>query len=201
MDSLAKNYVVNSSDLSVKLHQGSMALLPTDTLPALAASPEYVSQLWEIKKRPLDKPLILMGSSSNELFECVAQTALKDAYLMAKRYWPGALTMILPASGSIVDYLNPGQLTLGMRIPACEVTLELLSRSGPLATTSANLAGEAPSLKAEQVAKCFPSIPLLGPLPWPIASGIASTLALWRSPGCWQVLRRGAVIIEEVSSQ
>ena len=188
----------DSSTLAERLNNGSAALFPTDTLPALAASPKHASQLWEIKQRPKDKPLILMGSCSNQLFEFIAESALKDAKLIAKLYWPGALTLILPAKGPIVDSLNPGGSNLGMRIPDCEVTLELLSKSGPLATTSANLAGESPFLCAEEASKCFPDLPALGPVPWPVSSGCASTVIIWRGSENWQVLRRGAVILENL---
>ena len=195
MSSWNRNNIFDAFNLSSRLRKGSAALLPTDTLPALASSPGSASQLWKIKRRPENKPFILMGSDPIELFEFVSKSALNDARLMARIYWPGALTLILPASGPIVEALNPGKANLGLRIPACEMTLELLSQSGPLATTSANLAGEQPPLNAEESANFFPDLPLLGPLPWPRASGLASTLALWQSPGCWQVLRSGAVIL------
>ena len=49
------------SDLALKLKKGSLALFPTDTLPAICACPKYAKKIWTIKKRPLNKPLILMG--------------------------------------------------------------------------------------------------------------------------------------------
>ena len=180
--------------LSQKLLEGSAALIPTDTLPALAASPEKASQLWDLKQRPADKPLILMGSNQNELFECVSPDALEDAQLMARRYWPGALTMVLPAKGLVVNNLNPGKFNIGMRIPACEVALALFSKTGPLATTSANLSGKNPCINEHEAAICFPSLPLLGPMPWPKPSGLASTLIFWQGINRWQVLRSGALM-------
>ena len=108
--------IFDAFELSQKLLEGSAAVFPTDTLPALAACPEHSSQLWEIKKRPADKPFILMGASQKELFKCISSDALEDAELIANRYWPGALTMILPAAGSIVNKLNPGKLNIGIRI-------------------------------------------------------------------------------------
>ncbi len=186
--------IFDALGLSQKLLEGSAALFPTDTLPALATSPENASQLWTIKRRPADKPLILMGSSQNELFEFVSQDALEDAHLMAKRFWPGALTMVLPASGSIVNWLNPGKFNIGLRIPACEVTLALLSQTGPLATTSANLSGKNPCRNEHDAAQSFPNLPLLGPIPWPKASGLASSVIFWEGLDRWHVLRSGAVM-------
>ena len=188
----------DSEELSLKLLEGSPVLFPTDTLPALAATPRHASKLWSIKQRPADKPLILMGASQKDLFECVSPEALEDAKLIANRYWPGALTMVLPATGPIVNRLNPGKQNIGIRIPACTVALDLLSKSGPLATTSANLSGGKPCIDETQVAKCFPDLPLLGPIPWPNSSGLASTLIIWHSSDHWQVLRNGAVMIESI---
>ena len=96
--------------------------------------------------------------------------------------------------------LNPGKLNIGIRMPACELALDLLSQSGPLATTSANLAGDGPTLNSKEASDCFPDLPLLGPVPWPKASGLASTVILWERSGCWQLLRSGAVIIEGVQN-
>ncbi|WP_320668238.1 L-threonylcarbamoyladenylate synthase [Prochlorococcus sp. MIT 1307] len=196
MEEVKKICTYDSVDLSAKLQKGAAVIFPTDTLPALASCPLFASQLWEIKRRPANKPFILMGSNSNQLFEYISKKALKDAQLMAKKFWPGALTMVLPASGGIVEALNPGESNLGMRVPACELAIDLLSRSGPLATTSANLSGELPSTNAKDAAKNFPELPLLGPLPWPSASGLASTVILWRSSGRWQVLRSGSLTLE-----
>ena len=188
--------IFDAFELSQKLLEGSAAVFPTDTLPALAAAPEHATQLWEIKERPVDKPLILMGASEKELFELASPDALEDAQLMARRFWPGALTMILPARGPIVNDLNPGKLNLGMRIPACDVALDLLSKTGPLATTSANLSGRNPCMNENEVAMWFPDLPLLGPMPWPKSSGLASSLIFWEGEESWKVLRSGAVMLK-----
>ncbi len=189
-------FVFDKEELSKRLIKGSAALLPTDTLPALAACPEHASQLWALKKRPSDKPLILLGSCVEDFFDLILPSAFEDARSMAKCYWPGALTMVLPCSGDVVEALNPGAKTLGIRIPDCSMTRDLIGSCGPLATTSANIAGESSSLNAEEASACFPELPLLGPLPWPASSGLASTVISWEGPGSWQSLRIGAVIPE-----
>ena len=75
MDSL-KSFVFDSEILAAKLIEGSAAAFPTDTVPALASCPKEASLLWKIKRRPLDKPLILLGSNVDELFEFVAPKAV-----------------------------------------------------------------------------------------------------------------------------
>ena len=185
--------------LAEKLGEGSLALFPTDTLPALASAPSYSEKLWRIKKRSLKKPLILMGANKEQLLDLVLPIALEDASEFAHKYWPGSLTLVLPALGSMVNLLNPEGEKIGLRVPACEMARELLSKSGPLATTSANISGSKPSLSVKEASKYFPGIPLLGPLPWPISSGLASTVVVWKNTGDWEVLREGAVMPKEIN--
>ncbi len=180
--------------ITAHLLAGGAALLPTDTLPALAAAPEHASQIWRLKRRPHDKPLILMGADLDGLLCHVAPDVREDAIALAQLHWPGALTLVLPAFGRWAEALNPGCTTLGLRIPACTPTLDLLSCSGPLATTSANVSGESPSRTAKDAAAAFPHLPLLAPIPWPEHSGQASSVIAWKAPQCWHWLRRGAVM-------
>ncbi len=189
---------LNPKDISLLLEEGSSVLFPTDTLPALAATPQYAINLWELKKRPKNKPLILMGSSAEQLLNFVLPVAFEDALEIGASYWPGALTLILPAISEIVAKLNPMGNSIGMRVPDSSLAKELLDMTGPLATTSANFSGEDALLEPEAIAKCFPKLPFLGPPSWPKSSGLASTLIKWESKGEWKLLRKGAVIPSEV---
>ncbi|SBO43474.1 L-threonylcarbamoyladenylate synthase [Cyanobium sp. NIES-981] len=180
--------------LAERLRGGEAALLPTDTLPALAACPEHAGQIWGLKSRPAGKPLILMGAELEQLLPLLGEPWRPEWQTMAGQGWPGALTLVLPASGPVVEALNPGSNTLGLRVPACAQTRALLRLSGPLATTSANPSGRPPATTAAEAAACFPHLPLLGPLPWPQAAGVASTVLAWSASGAWQVLRAGAVM-------
>ncbi len=191
-------FLIESNKLLQLLANGSPVAFPTDTVPALAAYPENAFHLWQIKKRPRNKPLILMGASVDSLLSYVLEDALNDAYRLASSYWPGAITMVLPANKEIVDMLNPGGGSIGLRVPACKLALDFLHQSGPLATTSANLSGFDPLINPEAFSEVFPELPLLGPAPWPKGSGLASTLIKWHGEGNWQLIRRGAVIPLEV---
>ena len=193
-----KFLLMPAKQLALHLRCGGAALLPTDTLPALAASPNHAAQIWALKQRPQDKPLILMAAQADLLLALTTEDARVDAEPLARRFWPGALTLVLPVEGRLTQSLNPGQRTLGMRIPACDVTRALLMQSGPLATTSANPSGAPPSLTSVEAAAAFPDLPLLSPLPWPQPSGLASTVIGWKSPGCWQLLRQGAVMVDVI---
>ena len=183
------------TDLASKLKQGSLALFPTDTLPALCSVPKYSKKIWTLKKRPSNKPLILMGGCLEDLFEFVHPCAIEDGLKLAKTYWPGALTIVLPTIGSFSNNLNCHSNTLGFRVPALRLARDLLMKTGPLATTSANISGEAPVKDALEASIQFPGIPILAPVPWPNSSGMASTVVEWEN-GRWNVLRRGSVVLQ-----
>ncbi len=184
------------SDLASKLKKGSLALFPTDTLPALCAYPQFSEKIWTIKKRPSNKPLILMGGCLDDLFEFVKPSAIEDGLKLAKNYWPGALTIVLPTIGNFSKNLNSNSNSLGLRIPALKLARDLLMQTGPLATTSANISGQPPVRDALEASIQFPGIPKLAPVPWPKSSGIASTVVEWKA-GKWNLLRSGSVILNK----
>jgi L-threonylcarbamoyladenylate synthase len=182
--------------VAARLRAGGAALVPTDTLVALAALPEHAAQIWQLKQRPPDKPLILMGADLAQLQQVAGVQWPTAALDLARAHWPGALTLVLPSAGSLVEQLNPGGCSLGLRVPACPLAQGLLRLSGPLATTSANRSGQPAATTAAEAAAWFgdQGVPLLGPLPWPAPSGQASTVVGWQDGG-WQVLRAGSVSI------
>jgi L-threonylcarbamoyladenylate synthase len=197
--------LLSSPDLAAALQAGSLALFPTDTLPALAAIPGHANAIWTCKARPREKPLILMGADLPQLVEFLGVVWLAPWLEKAKTCWPGAVTLVLPIQGQVTEALHPGGASLGLRVPACERALELLRRTGPLATTSANRSGEPAARDAHEAAARFPELPRLGPLPWPPGSGAASTVLAWSAanegtPAEWQILRAGATVTREEGS-
>jgi len=188
--------VVDPFALTARLQAGGAALFPTDTLVALAALPDYAGQIWQLKLRPPDKPLILMGADLAQLQQVAGVQWPAAALELAQTHWPGGLTLVLPAAGPLVGQLNPGGNSVGLRVPACALAQELLRLSGPLATTSANRSGQPAATTADEAAAWFgeQGVPLLGPLPWPAPSGQASTVLAWQA-GHWQVLRAGSISV------
>jgi L-threonylcarbamoyladenylate synthase len=191
--------------LADRLAAGAVVLMPTDTLVALAACPAHAAQIWGLKQRPAEKPLILMAADLEQL-EPVLGWAWRAEWLqLARSGWPGALTLVLPARGPWAEQLNPGGGSLGLRIPDCDVVRDLLRCTGPLATTSANPSGWPAAETPDAARRYFPDLSLLGPLPWPPAAGQASTVLAWQGPidpaqgsGRWQVLRAGAFLPPEL---
>ena len=199
MQFVAENEMITQQfgifDLALKLKKGSLALFPTDTLPALCAIPKYSKKIWTIKKRPSSKPLILMGGCLDDLFEFVHPCAIEEGLKLAKIYWPGALTMVLPTIGNFSEHLNCNSNSVGFRVPALRLARDLLMTTGPLATTSANISGEEPVQDEIEASIQFPGIPILAPTPWPNSSGMASTVVEWHK-GKWNLLRPGSVVLK-----
>lgn len=120
-----------------------MVAFPTDTVYGLAALPSAVEKIYAAKERPADKQLIAMAAEPAD-FEALVEISARARELMA-RHWPGALTLVLPTRSG-----EPP--TLGVRVPAHPLALELLRAVGePVLTTSANRSQEPPALVAGQV--------------------------------------------------
>ncbi|MEB3306008.1 MAG: L-threonylcarbamoyladenylate synthase [Cyanobacteriota bacterium] len=180
--------VLSTEELLTCIQREDPVLFPTDTVPALAIRPQAAPRIWELKQRPAHKPLILMGADLEQLQQVLAVPWRPEWLEEARQVWPGAVTLVLPMAGPLCEALHPGGASLGLRVPACPPTLELLHRSGPLATTSVNRSGDAPALDAEQATQFFPELCLLGPVPWPAGSGCPSEVKAWSQDG-WHILR------------
>ena len=128
------------------LGAGQPIVVPTDTVYGLAARFDLegaVRRLFVVKGRPDDKPLPVLGADRAQLGALAVFS--RDAELLAERFWPGPLTLVLRRRSTFVHDLGGGASdTVALRVPSNETTLELLRYTGPLAVTSANLSGEPP---------------------------------------------------------
>ena len=181
------------------LRSGLPIIFPTDTLPAIGCLPKFSNIIYEFKKRNRDKPLILMGSEHKQLIDYVHESAKEDYEKIASKYWPGALTMVIPASEKQNTIITSNDLTLGLRIPNSYMAQSLMRETGPLLTSSANISGFKGSISAEGIALDFPSIKILGPIPWGKSSGKASTIIFWKKSGDWRLIREGEVLVKELN--
>jgi len=180
------------------LKSGLPIIFPTDTLPAIGSLPKFSNIIYEFKKRDRDKPLILMGSEHKQLIDYVHESAKEDYENIASKYWPGALTIVIPASEKQTVNLTSNDLTIGLRIPNSLMAQSLLSVTGPLLTSSANISGFKGSITAEGIALDFPYVKILGPVPWGKSSGKASTIISWKKSGDWRLIREGEVLVREL---
>jgi len=180
------------------LRRGLPIIFPTDTLPAIGCLPKFSNTIYKFKKRAKDKPLILMGSEYKQLIDYVHESAKEDYENIALKYWPGALTMVIPASEKQTTILTSNDLTLGLRIPNSYMAQSLMRETGPLLTSSANISGFKGSITIEGIALDFPSLKILSPIPWEKSSGKASTIIFWKKSGDWRLIREGEVSVREL---
>ncbi len=190
--------LINCKSALKTLKKGLPVIFQTDTIPAIGCLPKFSKTIYEFKKRDRDKPLILMGSEYKQLINYVHESAKKDYEKIASKYWPGALTMIIPCSKKHTAILTSSDFTLGLRIPNSYMAQSLITQTGPLLTSSANISGLTGSITAEGIALDFPSLDILGPVPWEKSSGKASTIILWEKSGNWRLIRHGDVLVEEL---
>ncbi len=181
------------------LKSGLPIIFPTDTLPAIGCLPKFSKVIYEFKKRDRNKPLILMGSDSKQLIDYVHESAKGDYENIASKYWPGALTMVIPSYEKYIPILTSRDNTLGLRIPNSCIAQSLMQKTGPLLTSSANISGFTGSIRAEGIALDFPSLEILGPIPWEKSSGKASTIISWKNYRNWRLIREGDVIVKELN--
>ena len=190
--------LINCNSALKTLKSGLPIIFPTDTLPAIGCLPKFSKIIYEFKKRDRNKPLILMGSEQKQLIDYVHESAKEDFENIASKYWPGALTMIIPSSEKQTPILTSKDLTLGLRIPNSYMAQALMKETGPLLTSSANISGFTGSITAEGISIDFPSIKILGPIPWDKSSGKASTIISWKKSGDWMLIREGEVLVREL---
>ena len=126
------------------LSAGEVVVFPTDTVYGLAARPDLplaTDRLFEVKQRPRDLTLPVLVATVDSAAGVAEFDARASA--LASRFWPGGLTMVLRRTAVAREWdLGDERRTVGVRIPDHEVSLSLLSRTGPLAVTSANPSGE-----------------------------------------------------------
>ncbi len=136
------------------LRAGQVIAIPTDTVYGVAAdglNHDAVQRLYEVKERPLDRPIPLLLADIDDVWH-VIRSFPAGAHRLARAFWPGPLTLVLPARPELPPVLLAGGTTVGVRIPDHDWLRELIRRLGhPLAATSANLSDRPPARTAEDV--------------------------------------------------
>ena len=139
------------------LGQGQPIGIPTDTVYGLAVDPFLpgaTDRIFAAKRRPRDVSLPVLVSGVEQALSLSTAVPALALELMA-RYWPGPLTIVIPARAGLGADLGEDELTVGVRSPDHPVPLALCTAVGPLATTSANRHGEPPMTTAQGLAQAF----------------------------------------------
>lgn len=193
-----------TKDLSIireKLKHGELIGLPTETVYGLAANvfnSKAVSSIFTTKNRPTTNPLIVHVASINQARALVKRFPEK-ASLLAKHFWPGPLTMILPKNQTVSGLVTAEQENVAIRIPNHPTALSLLNQLDfPLVAPSANPFNRISPTRAEHVESYFPSIYTLDG--GPCISGVESTIVGFEDDEV-VLFRHGAISIESLEAQ
>lgn len=136
------------------IRAGGLVALPTETVYGLGANglePTAVAKIFAAKGRPQDNPLILHVTDMAQA-EQFCHSIPQAAYALAERFWPGPLTIVLPARDNVPKCTTAGLSTVAVRCPDCDVTREVIRLSGvPIAAPSANKSGKPSTTTAQHV--------------------------------------------------
>jgi L-threonylcarbamoyladenylate synthase len=156
-----KTLLITSDDMTGAadiIKNCGLVAVPTETVYGLAANgldEKAVLKIYDVKNRPETKPINLLVCGMTDV-EKFCREIPDAAFLLAEKFWPGPLTMILKKSESVPEIVTAGGDTVGVRCPDHTKTLELIRLAGvPLAAPSANLSGEPSPKNVDDVLKVF----------------------------------------------
>jgi L-threonylcarbamoyladenylate synthase len=136
------------------LRRGGLVAFPTETVYGLGANAldaGAIARLFDVKGRPATDPLIVHLASIDQIAQ-VSSSAPAEARALARAFWPGPLTLILPKAGAIPDIVTAGLQTVGVRVPSHPIARALIDTSGtPVAAPSANRFSRPSPTRAEHV--------------------------------------------------
>jgi L-threonylcarbamoyladenylate synthase len=183
------------------LRRGGLVAFPTETVYGLgadAANPAAVARIYAVKGRPRTHPVIVHLAESTAIKGWVADVP-PDAWALAEAFWPGPLTLILPRADHVPDAVTGGAATVGLRVPAQPLALELLAAfGGGIAAPSANRFGRVSPTTAAHVRADLGTdvdVVLDG---GPCSVGVESTI-VDLSQGAPRVLRLGGLSVDALA--
>lgn len=190
---------ISLEEAATRLKNGEVVAIPTETVYGLAADATNdlaLQQIFRLKQRPADHPLIVhIGDISQVQYWAAAFPEM--AVTLAQAFWPGAFTLVLPALDHVSRVVRGGESTVALRVPNHPVALELLNLSGlSVAAPSANLFTQLSPTTADHVeAGLGEAIPVLdgGACHVGIESTIVNVFVDAQNEAQWQLLRPGMV--------
>lgn len=190
------------------LQAGGIVAYPTETFYGLGVKFDIagsLQRLYDLKKRPKEKAMPLIIGGAELLRMIAAERWLEDipgfASLLMARFWPGPLTLLMPAKKGLSEYLSGGTGKVAVRVPGESFALHVARRAGfPITATSANLSGKPPAGTADDVTKYFAyGIDLVidgGPTP----AGLPSTI-VDVSENDFKIVREGVISPDDIEAK
>ena len=183
------------------IKQGKIVIFPTETVYGIGTNgldKNAVKKLYEIKQRPLNKPISLLVSNM-EMVNLIAKDITETEYKIMRNFFPGPLTIILKKKDIVPYIVTAGQDTVGVRMPRGDVARKLVELAGvPIAAPSANKSGEPSGTNLQEIMKYFE-----GKVDYCIDGGdselgLASTIiqVIDEKP---MILRQGSITLEQIN--
>lgn len=185
------------------IKQGKIVVFPTETVYGIGTNgldEKAVRKLYEVKQRPLDKPISLLVSNM-EMVNKIAKDITELEYKIMEKFFPGPLTIILRKQDIVPNIITAGQDTVGVRMPSGEVARKLVENAGvPIAAPSANISGRPSGTNLQEIKKHFQ-----GNVDFFIDGGdselgIASTI-IQVVDGEIKILRQGNITLDQIKKE
>jgi L-threonylcarbamoyladenylate synthase len=183
--------------------RGDLVVIPTGTVYGVAAdafNPTAVQKLLDAKGRTRQSPppVLIPGIPT---LDALAEAVPGEVRDLVAKFWPGGLTVILAANSSLVWDLGDTRGTVALRMPDDRIALELLSETGPLAVSSANLTGQPAAMTAAEAQEMLGesvAVYLDGGEGGTLASTIVDATGLGTADGKLKIVRHGTVSLEDI---
>lgn len=182
------------------IKEGGIVIFRTETVYGIGTNglnEKAVQQLYEVKQRPLNKPISLLVNSI-DMIEEIAKDITDIEYELIKEFFPGPLTIILKKKDIVPNILTANQDTVGIRMPANKIALKLVDYAGvPIATPSANISGRPSGTNIKDIMEDFDGKVDYFVDGGPSKIGRASTIVKIEK-GIPKILRKGAISEEQI---
>lgn len=194
--------IISPEKAAALLNEGKVVALPTETVYGLAASihhPSAIQQIYRLKGRPSNNPLIVHLSSPEQLSDYLNASLPLPAGTqeLISAFWPGPLSIVLEASG-IPEEATGSLTTAAFRIPSLDITRKIIEMAGPLVMPSANLSGKPSGTSPHDLFEDFgDELPVVDGGIRP--GGIESTVIHYID-GSWKIIRLGAISAEQLEA-
>ena len=187
-------------EVATAIKNGKVVVFPTETVYGIGTNgldEKAIEKLYKLKKRPKNKPISLLVNNI-DMINDIAEDITELEYKLINKFMPGPLTIILKKKNKIPDILTANSSTVGIRIPQNEIAIKLIEYANvPLATSSANISGEASGINLKNIMKDFND-----DIDYYIDGGfskigIASTV-VQVFDGIPHILRKGVITIDDI---
>ncbi len=189
---------MQSPEIVTMLQSGKIGVMPSDTQYGMfcrADNPEAVAKVYQIQNRDEAKQCVVLVASFDEVLEIAGLD--RNTLLMAEKYWPGPVSVIVPCNKSALPHIALGHGDIAIRIPAYPELQAILTQTGPLMAPSANPQGLKPAETIAEAQNYFGDNADFYVDGGHVGEKLASTIIRFTEDGLVETLRQGAVTIDE----